>query len=75
MNQNWKPNDTQSKFLAVLDNEPRTLAELSELAGMTFKTGSVNPLVAKGLVAHGDEREIACPCCGRKTKVKTWLKA
>lgn len=71
----WKPNATQTKFLEVVGAEPHTLAELSQLAGVEFKTGSVNPLVKKGLVAHGEDKEVVCPCCGRKTKVKTWVKA
>lgn len=72
---NWTPNENQNKFLAVLSEEPRTLAELSELAGTEFKTGSVNALVRKGLVAHGEDRVITCPACGHKHTVKTWVKA
>lgn len=68
----WTPNDNQKKFLEVLTDEPCTLAELSQLAGITFKTGTINSLVKKGLVAHGDNKEIVCPCCGHKTKVRTW---
>ena len=71
----WTPNANQKKFLEVLSNEPHTLAELSKLAGVEFKTGSVNPLVKKGLVSHGEDKVITCPVCGHKHPVKTWVKA
>ena len=71
----WTPNATQKQFLEVLSEEPHTLAELGELAGCEFKTGTVNALVKKGLVAHGDDKQIVCPMCGRKHTVKTWVKA
>lgn len=71
----WTPNENQKKFLEVLSKEPHTLAELSELAGVEFKTGSVNTLVKKGLVAHGEDKQIVCPACGHKHTVKTWVKA
>ena len=69
----WTPNANQKKFLEVLSNEPRTLAELGELAGVEFKTGSINTLVKKGtIIAHKDAHLEVCPCCGRKTKVSTY---
>lgn len=71
----WTPNANQKKFLEVLSKEPHTLAELSKLAGVEFKTGSVNALVNKGLVVHGEDQQIVCPMCGHKHKVKTWVKA
>lgn len=74
MTQTWTPNENQKKFLEVLSQEPRTLAELSQLAGVEFKTGSVNSLVKKNLVGHGEDKEIVCACCGHKRKVKTWVK-
>ena len=70
----WSPNENQKKFLEVVSNEPMILAELNEKAGMEFATGSINFLVKKGLVGHGDDRIITCPCCGHKKKVKTWIK-
>lgn len=75
MDKTWQPNANQSKFLEVLSNEPHTLAELSALAGVEFKTGTVNALVKKGLVAHGEDKELVCEACGHKHKVKTWVKA
>lgn len=71
----WTPNANQKKFLEVLSAEPRTLAELGELAGCEFKTGTVNTLIKKGLVAHGEDKQIVCPACGHKHTVKTWVKA
>lgn len=71
----WTPNDNQKKFLEVLSKEPHTLKELSELAGIEFKSGSINTLVKKGLVAHGEDKVIVCELCGHKHKVKTWIKA
>ena len=69
----WTPNANQKKFLEVLSNEPRTLAELGELAGVEFKTGSINTLVKKGLIkCNKDALERVCPCCGHKTKVSTY---
>lgn len=72
---NWKPNDTQSLFLKVLSDEPHTLAELAEMAGVeAFAPGAINPLKKKNLVANGNDRIIECPHCGAKRKVKTWKK-
>ena len=71
----WTPNANQKKFLEVLSKEPRTLAELGELAGVEFKTGSINTLIKKGLVAHGEDKVITCQACGHKHTVKTWVKA
>lgn len=73
MSKEWQPNENQIKFLKELDGEELTLAEISGLAGVEFKTGSVNPLVKKGLAEHGDDRTIVCPCCGRKRVVKTYI--
>jgi hypothetical protein len=70
----WTPNENQKKFLEVVSNEPMTLAELNNRAGMEFATGSINVLAKKGLVGHGEDRTLVCPCCGHKKKVKTWIK-
>ena len=58
---NWKMNDTQKRFMEVLGQyaDGVTMFEL-KLAGHDFKTGSVNTLVTKGLVATDGEREFAC---------------
>ena len=58
----WQPNDTQKLFMAVVLNYPNgvTLFEL-ELAGYSFKSGAINPLVTKGLVKKAPEkREFSC---------------
>lgn len=68
----WAPNPTQQKFLKALTAEPQTLAEINKATGNEFKTGSINALVKKGLVEHGEDRTLVCPCCGRKTTVKTY---
>lgn len=52
----WTPNEKQAKFLEILGSAsaPLTLAEASEIAGFEFKTGTTNPLIAKGLVSVED---------------------
>ena len=57
----WTMNDTQKRFMEVLGQyaDGVTMFEL-KLAGHDFKTGSVNTLVTKGLVATDGEREFAC---------------
>ena len=57
----WKMNETQKAFMEVLGQyaDGVTMFEL-KLAGHDFKTGSVNTLVTKGLVATDGEREFAC---------------
>lgn len=57
----WTPNDKQKDFLRALESakEPKTLAEISEILGYELKTGTTNPLIAKGLVETSDT-EIAC---------------
>lgn len=58
---NWKMNETQKAFMEVLGQyaDGVTMFEL-KLAGHDFKTGSINTLVTKGLVATDGEREFAC---------------
>lgn len=57
----WTPNDKQKDFLRALESakEPKTLAEISEILGYELRTGTTNPLIAKGLVETSDT-EIAC---------------
>lgn len=52
----WQPNETQAEFLKVLEEYPDgiTLVDLQLDKGLTFKTGSVNVLVSKGLVETAD---------------------
>lgn len=69
----WTPNEKQAKFLKTLEAADRdlTLAEISEQIGIDLKSGSVNGLIAKGLVEHGPDRTMVVmkPV---KTTVKTW---
>ncbi len=54
--ESWKPSETQKKFMEVLESgECLTLAQISERAGVDFKTGSINALLTKGLVEHGED--------------------
>jgi hypothetical protein len=67
----WKPNEVQSKFMDTLKGEDNalTLEEISTKAGIDFKSGSINALVAKGLITHGEDKEITVSV---KRKVKTY---
>ena len=48
----WKPNEKQVLFMETLkgSKEPMTLAEISKVAGVEIKSGSINCLISKGLV-------------------------
>lgn len=53
----WKPNEKQQLFLKVLgeaDGKGLTLAEVSAIAGVEIKSGSINTLISKGMVATED---------------------
>ena len=53
----WKPNEKQQLFLKVLgeaDGKGLTLAEVSAIAGVEIKSGSINTLIGKGMVATED---------------------
>lgn len=68
-----KLNDKQKAFLAALaDTEGLTLAEASEKADTDIKSGSINTLTKKGLVAIVGEREILV---NAKRKVKVFALA
>lgn len=56
VNKVWNPTDVQKKVMDVLANaeKPLTLAEISEAVGADVKTGSINALVKKGYIGHGD---------------------
>lgn len=54
-NTKWTANDKQKLFLkALADGTPKTLAEVSELVGQEIKSGTINTLIAKGLVQTED---------------------
>ena len=53
----WTPNEKKQLFLKVLgeaDGKALTLAEASAIAGAEIKSGSINTLIAKGMVATED---------------------
>lgn len=56
----WKPNEKQQLFMETLkgSKEPMTLAEICAKAGQDIKTGSINCLVAKGLVKTADKEVV-----------------
>ena len=56
MAQNWQPNEKQKLFMDTLrgSDGPLTLAEVSEIVGQEIKSGSINTLIAKGLVITSD---------------------
>jgi hypothetical protein len=55
-NTKWKPNETQTLFLNILkgSNEPLTLAQVSHIAGVEIKSGSINTLISKEIVSTCD---------------------
>ena len=55
-NTNWKPNETQTLFLNILKGSetPLTLAQVSHIAGVEIKSGSINTLISKELVSTCD---------------------
>lgn len=56
MEKTWQPNETQLEFMKVLENYPdgATLKDIELDTGKTFKTGSINTLIGKGLVSVAD---------------------
>lgn len=69
-----KMNATRAAVLEVLKTATNamTLAEISAAAGMEIKTGTTNAMVKAGLMLVTGEREIVCPACGHKHKVKEY---
>ena len=55
-NTNWTPNETQKLFLNILKGSetPLTLAQVSHIAGVEIKSGSINTLISKELVSTCD---------------------
>ena len=70
-NSNWTPNKTQKSFMEALaeHEEGLTLSEVNEKLGTEIKTGSINCLLAKGLVETDGEREVQVMV---KKKVKVY---
>ena len=60
-NTKWSANDKQKLFLKALKEADGalTLSEVSEIVGQEIKSGSINTLIAKGLVVTTDT-EIEC---------------
>lgn len=52
----WEANEKQKLFLKTLKEADRamTLADVSELVGQEIKSGSITPLITKGLVQTED---------------------
>jgi hypothetical protein len=52
----WTPNEKQNLFLKALKEADGalTLSEVSEIVGQEIKSGSINTLIAKGMVATAD---------------------
>ena len=50
---NWTANETQKRFMEILGENPdgMTLREIKKAYGVEFKTGAINTLKTKGLVA------------------------
>lgn len=57
----WSMNETQKSFVEALEAhaEGATLLDL-KLEGKEFKTGSINTLVAKGIVTADAEKSYDC---------------
>ena len=68
---NWVANKTQQMFMEALEGEENglTLSEVNEKLGTEIKTGSINCLLAKGLVETDGEREVQVMV---KKKVKVY---
>lgn len=60
-NKEWKPNENQAKFLKVLESYPdgATLSDILVDKGIEFKTGSINSLVSKGMVATTETERVS----------------
>ena len=73
MNKPKPLNEKQIAFLQGLGAEPTTLAEISKFVGYELKSGTINPIVKRGLAACGPDRVLICPCCGHKRTYKTYI--
>ena len=69
-----KMNEKRNAVIETLKNAtaPMTLAEIANAAGIEIKSGTTNAMVKVGLIVVAGEREIVCPACGHKHKVKEY---
>lgn len=71
VNKVWTPTDKQRKVMEILNNadHPLTLEEISNAYGEAVASGSINALVKKGYIGHGEDcvKEVVV-----KRKVKTY---
>lgn len=60
MAKTWQANDKQKKVMEILANadHPLTLNEISAIYGENIATGSINTLLTKGLMVHGEDAEV-----------------
>ncbi len=67
----WTMNANQKAFLEALrkNGGKATLFELNYFKGYSFKSGSVNTLIKKGLVTANEEVEYTCDVVYNGTKV------
>ena len=67
-------NEKRTAVIETLKNAtaPMTLAEIANVAGVEVKSGTTNAMVKAGLINVTGEREIVCPACGHKHKVKEY---
>ena len=67
-------NEKRTAVIETLKNAtaPMTLTEISNAAGVEVKSGTTNAMVKAGLIVVAGEREIVCPACGHKHKVKEY---
>ena len=67
-------NEKRTAVIETLKNAtaPMTLAEIANVAGVEVKSGTTNAMVKAGLIVVAGEREIVCPTCGHKHKVKEY---
>lgn len=67
-------NEKKTAVIETLKNAtaPMTLTEISNAAGVEVKSGTTNAMVKVGLITVAGEREIVCPVCGHKHKVKEY---
>lgn len=56
VNKVWTPTDKQRKVMEILANadHPLTLDEISKAYGEEVASGSINALVKKGYLGHGE---------------------
>ena len=67
----WTPNETQCAFIEALKacGGKASLFELNHLKGCSFKSGSINTLIKKGIVKADTEVEFLCDIVYQDIKV------